>query len=59
MADACGIPLDRARSKIDVVCMIDTNITLNSNHREQVLQDIIEVCRNLNANLRRVTVKYL
>ncbi|XP_065214515.1 mitogen-activated protein kinase kinase kinase 15 [Planococcus citri] len=55
MADACSLPLDRARSKIDVVCMVDTNITVNLNHRNQVLEDILAVCRNLKANFRRVT----
>lgn len=56
MADACNLPLDRARSTIDVVCMVDTNIEGNLNHRTQVLQDILEVCRNLKANFHRVTV---
>lgn len=47
---------DRGRSKMDVVCMVDTNIPNNLHHRKTVLKEIINACDSVNANLHHETV---
>ena len=54
--DSARILTDYCRSKMDVVFMVDTNITTNLSHRKRVLEDVEQVCANLNANLHHITV---
>lgn len=57
MAEVGNINLGDPRPKMDVVCMVDTNITDNQlNHRKQALDDIIQLCISLNATLHHITV---
>lgn len=57
MEDVCNVAGDgRVRSKMDVVCMIDTNIPNNLHHRESVLKEIDRVCSLANAKVHHETV---
>ncbi len=49
---------NNTRSKMDVVCMIDTNLSANLNHRKRLMEEIVQVCATVNANLHPISVSF-
>lgn len=46
------------RSKMDFVYLINTNISVNSQHRKRASEEIIQACSNVNANCKPICVSY-